>query len=205
MFTIGKIPRLFKPEESLKLLKDGNNRFVEMKREMASAVVPSIREELIEGQNPYAAILCCSDSRVPPEIIFDEGLGRLFVVRIAGNVLSPLVMGSLEYILTQSGCSLILILGHENCGAVTTAQQCYCSGLKTSGYEHIDALIVNMLDLMNESGCMLDTSSLAIKNVEKVARELYKKSPVVRQMVDSGDVGIVKGFYKLECGEVSFI
>ena len=109
------------PQDALARLREGNVRYLEMKRSPRPDVGPDARRSLTKGQWPYATILCCSDSRVPPELIFDEGLGRLFIVRVAGNILTPALLGSIEYASLHSTSRLVVVLGHESCGAVGAA------------------------------------------------------------------------------------
>ncbi|MHC1727368.1 MAG: carbonic anhydrase [Syntrophobacteraceae bacterium] len=107
--------------EALNKLLEGNARFASNQLDPQKPCCAATRLALASGQQPYAIILCCSDSRVPPEIVFDLGLGEIFVVRVAGNVLSPMIMGSIEYAADHLGSPLIVVLGHERCGAVTAA------------------------------------------------------------------------------------
>ena len=110
-------------DEALSKLMDGNLHFVANQITIRETSTPSIREALATGQKPFAIILACSDSRVPPEIIFDQGLGEIFVVRVAGNVPDPVILGSIEYAAEHFNCPLVMVLGHKRCGAVTAAVQ----------------------------------------------------------------------------------
>ncbi|CAD7781146.1 Carbonic anhydrase [Candidatus Methanoperedenaceae archaeon GB50] len=112
---------LVSPDEAIARLKEGNARYVSMKRLSDPGVGPEARKPLTKGQWPYATILSCSDSRVPPELIFDEGLGKLFIVRVAGNIINPALLGSIEYASLHSTSRLIMVMGHESCGAVGAA------------------------------------------------------------------------------------
>ena len=104
-------------DKAINLLIEGNNRFVAEKYNIADNAVKR-RAELIKGQHPFAVIVCCSDSRMPPEIIFDQSMGNIFVVRVAGNVLNEVELGSVEYAVAHLGTKLVMVLGHEDCGAV---------------------------------------------------------------------------------------
>jgi len=116
----------------------GNMHFVENKQTSAAVCDPATRTSLVKSQKPYAIILTCSDSRIPPEIVFDKGLGEIFVVRVAGNIPDPVVLGSIEYAAEHLGSSLIMVLGHERCGAVTATVD---SKGKSTGSANIDAIM----------------------------------------------------------------
>ena len=106
-------------DEALQRLLDGNGRYVQSKLGACAHSDAAAREKLARTQHPYAIILACSDSRVPPELVFDKSLGEIFVVRVAGNVADPIILGSIEYAAEHLGSKLIMVLGHERCGAVT--------------------------------------------------------------------------------------
>jgi carbonic anhydrase len=108
-------------DEALKRLLDGNQHYKANQITIRETSTPAIRESLATGQKPFAIILSCSDSRVPPEIVFDKGLGEIFIIRVAGNVSDPIVLGSIEYAAEHLGSPLIMVLGHKRCGAVTAA------------------------------------------------------------------------------------
>jgi carbonic anhydrase len=126
------------PDEALQKLMDGNKHFVENKLTNAAMSDSATRTSLAKFQKPYAIILTCSDSRVPPEIIFDKGLGEIFVIRVAGNIPDPVVLGSIEYAAEHLGSPLVMVLGHERCGAVTATVD--AKG-KSTGSANIDAII----------------------------------------------------------------
>ncbi len=126
------------PDEALGKLMDGNKRYVENKLTNGLRSDPATRASLARSQRPYAVILTCSDSRVPPEIIFDKGLGEVFVVRVAGNVPDPVVLGSIEYAAEHLGTPLVMVLGHERCGAVKAAVD--AKG-RSTGSANIDAIV----------------------------------------------------------------
>ena len=125
------------PDEALQRLMDGNKRYVENKMTTSSRCDAASRTALAHSQKPYAVVLTCSDSRVPPEIIFDKGLGEIFVIRVAGNVPDPVVLGSIEYAVEHLGSPLIMVLGHERCGAVKATVE---ARGKTTGSKNIDAI-----------------------------------------------------------------
>ena len=123
LVTDGELPRCPEAEAALRRLMEGNARYLEHSRNPASITDLIRLETAHHGQHPYAALLCCADSRVPPEHIFSAGLGELFVIRNAGNVMSPSALGSLEYAAAHLHVPLILVMGHRGCGAVTAALQ----------------------------------------------------------------------------------
>lgn len=157
------------------------------------------QRELVSGQNPHAEILSCSDSRVPPEIIFDQGLGDLFVVRVAGNVASDLEIGSLEYGAEHLHIPLLVVLGHESCGAVTAAVQ-------GSAEAHIAALVNLIKPAVDKSrGQSGDPVANAVRaNVQLVVQQLRASTPILSELVAHGKLKIVGGVYSLETGKVTW-
>ena len=158
------------------------------------------QRELVSGQNPHAEILSCSDSRVPPEIIFDQGLGDLFVVRVAGNVASDPEIGSLEYGAEHLHIPLLVVLGHESCGAVTAAVQ-------GSAEAHIAALVNLIKPAVDKSrGQSGDQVANAVRaNVQLVVQQLRASTPILSELVAHGKLKIVGGVYSLETGKVTWL
>lgn len=156
------------------------------------------RAEILGGQQPFAAILTCSDSRVPPEIIFDCGLGDLFVIRVAGNVVDDVVLGSVEYAAKHLGVGLVMVLGHSRCGAVTAAVQ----GGQPHG--HIGSLTERIQPAVERAkawgGDVVDAAITA--NVELAVTELCASQPILAQLVTEGNLLIVGARYELETGLV---
>ena len=159
------------------------------------------QRELLTGQHPHAEILSCSDSRVPPEIIFDQGLGDLFIVRVAGNVASDTEIGSLEYGAEHLHIPLIVVLGHESCGAVTAAVQ----GGPPEG--HIAALVSLIKPAVEKSrGMSGDPVSNAVGiNVEMVVKQLRTSTPRLSELVAHGKLKIIGGVYSLKTGSVTWL
>ena len=159
------------------------------------------QRELIAGQHPHAEILSCSDSRVPPEIIFDQGLGDLFIVRVAGNVATDTEIGSLEYGAEHLQIPLLVVLGHESCGAVTAAVQ----GGEVEG--HIAALVNLLKPAVEKSkGESGDKVANAVRaNVQLVVQQLRSSTPVLSELVAHGKLKIVGGVYSLETGKVTWL
>ncbi len=170
-------------EEALALLKEGNERFVtgQLKPKNLSA---EDRQRLLEGQHPYAVILCCSDSRVAPELLFDSGLGELFVIRNAGNVVDEAVLGSIEYATEHLGTPLVVVLGHTCCGAVTAT----CEGGELPG--NIQALAKRIRPSISTT-CSIDEN--ALRHARRMAQEIADNPVVqhlgVRVVVGMGEVG----------------
>jgi carbonic anhydrase len=192
-------------DEALKMLMDGNKRYVENQMGACKASDTAKREALAKGQKPYAIILSCSDSRVPPEIIFDKTMGEIFVVRVAGNVPDPIVLGSIEYAAEHIGSPLILVLGHERCGAVTATVDA-----KGKAEGNIGAIVKAIAPAATEAQKQGKGKSKAEvveaatdANVRLVAKNLTKNSPVIKHLVKEGKVKIVTGKYDLDDGKVS--
>ena len=179
-------------------LADGNRRFVAGKT--ASKDFLAQRNALTKTQHPRVAVLSCSDSRVPPELVFDTGLGELFVVRSAGEDDDPLAIGSLEYAVKHLGSSVIVVMGHQSCGAVTAA----CAGGKSESV-NLDAVLTPI----NRSCAKMDpkkteTLDLAIRDhVHTVAQELLAKSEILKEVFEQGKLTIIEAYYSLDTGEVT--
>ena len=159
------------------------------------------QRELVAGQHPHAEILSCSDSRVPPEIIFDQGLGDLFIIRVAGNVANDVELGSLEYGAEHLHIPLLVVLGHESCGAVTAAVQ----GGEAEG--HIAALVSLIKPAVDKSRAMPgDKVANAVRtNVQLVVQQLRASTPVLSELVAHGKLKIVGAVYSLETGRVTWL
>ena len=216
------------PTEAISRLKEGNSRFTagrpqhpdESSEEraymaknsyenagalslgMTSEQAAKRRAELIKSQHPFAIILSCSDSRVPPEIIFDEGLGDLFIVRVAGNVLNDEGLGSIEYGVDILGARLIVVLGHQSCGAVDAAMKTIAAKGKAPG--HIQSL-VSAIKPVVDSTPKSDLDTMIKANVKHVVGALRSSAPILKARVDSGDVQVIGGYYTLDTGAVTFL
>ena len=170
--------------------------------EMTSDQAAKRRAELAKSQHPFAIILSCSDSRVPPEIIFDEGLGDLFVVRVAGNVLNDEGLGSIEYAVEVLGTRLIVVLGHQSCGAVDAAMKTVAAKGKAPG--HIQSL-VSAIKPVVESTPKGNLDTMIKANVKHVVHALRSSMPILKAKVDSGHVQVIGGYYALDTGAVTFL
>jgi carbonic anhydrase len=193
--------------EALARLRAGNKRYVDNVLSIDSLDLHARRTELVPKQTPSAVILGCADSRVPPELVFDQGLGDLFVVRVAGNVVTPSQMGSIEFAVDSLGCRLVVVLGHTQCGAVKAAVQ---QGESTMPQD-LGALIDQVRRSVDGE---LETHPLAEgedpigravrANVRASARSLRSGSPVLEGLIRSDGLVVIGAEYALETGEVDF-
>jgi carbonic anhydrase len=192
-------------EEARARLLDGNARFVRGEARFQTHL-PEIRAALAEAQRPYATILACSDSRVPPELVFDAGLGELFVVRLAGNVVSAEVMGSLQYAGTHLATPLFVVLGHQGCGAVRAALDAQLQGARERS--RIAALLQSILPGLANVDTALEPAALmeaAVEaNVRWAMRQLLE-TPEARMRAAEGVMKLLGGVYELETGRVRFL
>lgn len=189
--------------DALKRLRDGNRRFVAGTSDILSALGDARRAELVDGQSPFAVILACSDSRVPVELVFDQGLGELFVIRVAGNVVAPSQVGSVEFAASQLGARLVVVLGHSNCGAVDATLKELAQEQETRSpnlRSIVDRIRPAVEDLENPS-----LHDAVIANVRNSANRLQRGSDILESMVESGELTIVGAEYSIESGEVRFL
>jgi carbonic anhydrase len=193
--------------EALQRLRNGNSRFVNGSRIHGDSG-ESRRRELAEGQEPFAIILGCSDSRVPAEIIFDQGLGDLFVIRVAGNIVQPSQIGSVEFAAANFGTRLVVVLGHTQCGAITaTIEQLQSPGNERSAnlrsiVEFIKPSVESLLEQGLDAESMI---SMAIRaNVRASAERLRHASPIIEELERDSGLVIVGAEYSLETGTVEF-
>lgn len=159
------------------------------------------RSALLKNQKPFAIIVTCSDSRVPPEIVFDQSLGDLFVVRVAGNIVDDFAIGSIEYGVNVLGANLVLVLGHSNCGAVEAALK----GMKFDNHiqEVVNAIQPAIVATKGESGNLLEKAIKA--NVRNVEEKLKNSKPLLAKLMEQGSLRISGGYYDLESGKVEFL
>ncbi len=188
------------PEQALKNLKDGNQRFIQAKYQDARKGTKR-RTEVAKGQQPFAVIVGCSDSRVPPELIFDQGLGDIFIIRLAGNIVDGAALGSIEYAVDHLGTPLVVVLGHQDCGAIKATVQ----GGEAHG--HITILVETLKPAVEKAkgqpGDLLDNAIRA--NVQLITEQLKSADPIVSKAVKAGKAMIVGAYYDLETGVVSFL
>jgi len=185
-------------EKSIEKLIEGNVRFVADHLE-GKLQDSSRRVSLVGGQTPYAIILSCADSRVVPELAFDAGLGELFVVRVAGNVANSSSIASIEYAVAHVGSKLIVVLGHESCGAVGAA---LAGG--DNGY-NLNHLLAHISPAISACGEGAAVSDVVKKNVELTINELTSRSQIIREATEKGDVKILGAYYNLNTGKVDYL
>jgi carbonic anhydrase len=198
------IPQDISPVGALHRLKEGNFRFInnlKLNRNLLEQV-----NDTKDGQWPFAAILSCMDSRTSAELIFDQGLGDIFSIRIAGNVITPGILGSLEYATAVAGSKLILVLGHTNCGAIKGACDDVKFGNLTSLLEKIKPSVAKVpsLDGPRDSSNPEFVTTVAKINVHNSVRKIIEESQVIRDLVEDGKVGLVPAMYDVSTGSVTF-
>lgn len=192
-------------DEALTRLKAGNARFVSGQARFPT-VQKEVLAELARAQQPYATILGCSDSRVPPELVFDAGFGELFVVRVAGNVLGPSILGTLQYAGTHLQTPLFVVLGHEGCGAVKAA-----IASKLHGVTHkrrIEVLLENILPALADLDCKQPPEVLLRSAVEANVRHTLREllgTPEAQARLAEGRMKLVGALFELESGHVRFL
>ncbi|RCJ37696.1 carbonic anhydrase [Nostoc punctiforme NIES-2108] len=193
-------PNSISPNEAIRRLLDGNQRFINQKRQYPDQSLEHLRL-VAKAQYPFAAILGCADSRVPAEIVFDQGLGDLFVVRVAGNVVSDTVIGSLEYSTAVLGSQLIIVLGHRRCGAVAEAIKneplpgrigLIIEGIKPS----VERVKFRTGDNMQDA---------VIANIQYQTEKLQESSTILAKLLGEGKLKIIGACYDIDTGKVNII
>ncbi|CAM3127693.1 carbonic anhydrase [Paracoccus nototheniae] len=192
------------PDEALQLLKDGNAAFLRDEITLPDRS-EARRLELAQGQAPFCAYVSCSDSRVPPELLFGRGLGELFIVRNAGNTVDTVAMGSIEYAVAELGVPLVVIMGHESCGAVKAALAVVKDNARFPGQidNMIEPIIPAVLEARGQEGDELEN---AVKqNIRRTVRTLREESdPLLLGPLKNGTIRVVGAYYHLQTGEVEF-
>lgn len=188
------------PDAALQKLMDGNRRYIQQKRTFPDQGRSRI-VEVAQGQHPFATILGCSDSRVAPEILFDQGLGDLFDIRVAGNFIDNVVLGNMEYAVLELGVPLLVVLGHERCGAVKAA----LDGKPVPG--HIGSLVRAIKPAVYATkGLPGDAWDNAVRaNVKMSVKNLKARSPILAKAIKAGTLKVVGARYDLDSGEVQVI
>ena len=184
--------------EILERLKEGNNNFINDKLN-SNNQNSKRRASLTDGQNPFATILCCADSRVVPELVFDTGLGELFVIGVAGNIANTSSVASIEYAVAKLDMTVIVVLGHESCGAVTAA----VSG-DDYGY-NLNHLLAHIKPAISSVAKNATVNDVAKANALQNARDLVGRSSIISDAVKSGKLDIHAAYYNLESGKVGFL
>lgn len=192
------------PDEALAMLKRGNQRFLDDK--MVNRDYVAQVKQTSRGQFPFASIVSCLDSRIPPAIVFDRGVGDLFVARVAGNFVNDDTLGSLEFASKLAGSKLIVVMGHTECGAVKGACDGAQLGLLTATLANINPAVNAVQgDYKPRSSKNPDfVQAVAEKNVHLTMQKLRDRSIVLREMIDSGEIGLVGAMYDVATGQVTF-
>jgi carbonic anhydrase len=197
-------------QAALALLRDGNQRFVTEATRSDTVESRARRLELAAGQEPFAAILGCSDSRVPVEIVFDQGLGDLFVIRVAGNIVAPSLIGSVEFAAEQFGTRLVVVLGHTRCGAIETTLEQLQRPVENQSHnlhsivDFIRPGIVGLLstDLKNNHDALVREACRA--NIRASVNHLRHGSDIIENLIQNAGLMVVGAEYSLETGVVDF-
>lgn len=192
------------PKEALEILRTGNQRFIrnsKVNRDLLKQV-----KETTNGQFPFAVTLSCIDSRTSVELIFDQGIGDLFSVRIAGNVLNEDILGSMEFACKVAGSKLIVVLGHTSCGAIKGACDHVEMGNLTSLLDKIQPAINSEKTELNsrDSSNKQFVEKVTTIHIKKSVQLILEKSPILKEMVNSGEIGIVGAIHDISTGEVQF-
>lgn len=187
-------------DEALERLRNGNKRFIEANLECN--IGEERRLELKEGQHPFATILGCSDSRVPIELIFDQGLGELFIIRTAGNIIDDIALGSLEYGGAHCNTPVLMVLGHQDCGAVGAAAK---GDPLPGSMQKIADNIQPVLDSVDHDLPFDELVDQAVrKNVERVIEDIKEQSPLLRGLAEDDKMKFVGAYYSFDSGAVEF-
>jgi carbonic anhydrase len=192
------------PAKALEMLKQGNERFVSA-RSINRDYLAQVKKTST-GQYPFAAVVSCLDSRMPPTIVFDQGIGDLFVASVAGNFVNDDILGSLEFATRLSGAKLIVIMGHTECGAIKGACDTAQLGLLTATLANINPAVMAVQgDYVPRTSANADfVQAVAEMNVQLTLQTLRDRSVVLREMIDKGEIGLVGAMYDVSSGKVIF-
>lgn len=184
-------------QDALDRLKKGNANFVvdQLDGQLQNS---SRRTSLVKGQNPFAVILSCADSRVVPELAFDTGLGELFVIRVAGNVANTSTIASIEYAVANLGVSLIVVMGHESCGAITAALKGGDNGA------NLNHLLDHVQPAIQAAGSD-EVNTVVRTNAQLTGEQLKERSSIINDAVEGGKTKILSAYYNLGSGQVDFL
>ncbi len=183
--------------EALQTLLDGNKRFAAMEQTHPNQD-RTRRDEVKAGQKPFAVIVGCSDSRIPPEILFDQGIGDLFIIRLAGNIVDDTALGSIEYAVDHLGTRLVVVLGHSKCGAVTATAK----GGEAHGHigSIAQAILPALENVKGQSGDLVDNAIR--ENAKLVTATIASSKPILEKMVEEGKIRVVPLYYDIDTGLV---
>jgi carbonic anhydrase len=192
------------PSQALELLKEGNKRFVNNLKINRNLLQQA--NETSDGQYPFAVILSCIDSRTSAELIFDQGLGDIFSVRIAGNIINEDILGSMEFGCKVAGSKIIIVLGHTKCGAVKGA----CDHVEMG---NLTALLTKLRPAVDDEDTITENRNssnpefvekVATINVKRTVKAIMERSPILKEMIEAGEIGMVGGNYDVSNGTVTF-
>ena len=192
------------PGQALELLKEGNKRFINNLKINRNLLQQA--NETSDGQHPFAVILSCIDSRTSAELIFDQGLGDIFSVRIAGNIINEDILGSMEFGCKVAGSKIIVVLGHTKCGAIKGA----CDHVEMG---NLTALLTKLRPAVDDEDTITENRNssnpefvekVATINVKRTVRSIMERSPILKEMIEAGEIGIVGGNYDVSNGTVTF-
>ena len=192
------------PRMALEILKEGNNRFINNLKEHRNLLEQA--NETSDGQYPFATILSCIDSRTSAELIFDQGLGDIFSVRIAGNIVNTDILGSMEFACKLAGSKLIVVLGHSKCGAIKGACDHAEMGNLTELLAKIQPAVYqekSVVDNRSSSNAEF-VEKVSTINVKRTVRNIIERSFILEQMVENGEIGVVGANHNIETGKVEF-
>jgi carbonic anhydrase len=195
------------PAQAIARLKKGNNRYVRGYHEIIDSIEER-RRDSAGGQKPYAIILTCADSRVPPELIFDEGLGQLFVCRVAGNIIDPHIIGSIEYSILNFHSLVVVVLGHQHCGAVKDTIKLVEAHKKAPGSIQSIVEAIGPVVKANPRHGLGDEAyvdKIMKANARLVAKSITQRSTIVRNAISQGKLEVIPADYHLESGKVEYI
>lgn len=202
-------------KQALAMLKEGNKRYVASLSDKDGLMQTTPKLVAVDEQSPVAIILGCSDARVPVELVFDQGLGDLFVIRVAGNVVAPSQIGSVEFAADKFGTRLVVVLGHSHCGAVTACVEALMNPEQEQSpnirsiVDRISPSVYNLHEIAAASGGEVDTDELIDRSVRANVRmsvsQLKHGSRIIEDMVDTGDLLVVGAEYDLQTGQVKFL
>jgi carbonic anhydrase len=192
------------PAMAIEILKDGNKRF--MNNLKANRNLLEQANETSDGQHPFAIILSCIDSRTSAELIFDQGLGDVFSVRIAGNIINEDILGSMEFACKIAGSKIVVVLGHSKCGAVKGACDHVEMGNLTALLSKIQPAVYDeKTETENRSSSNADfVEKVASINVKRTVTSIMERSPILKEMIQNGEIGIIGGIHNIANGEVKF-
>jgi carbonic anhydrase len=192
------------PQMALHVLQEGNNRFINNLR--ANRNLLQQVNDTKEGQHPLAVILSCIDSRTSAELIFDQGLGDIFSVRIAGNILNEDILGSMEFACKVVGVKIVVVLGHTKCGAIKGAVNEVKMGNLTNLLKKITPMVEKTQHVCKHLNFSNDemVDAVASTNVRGVADQIVARSPILKEMLSEGEIGIVGAMYNVDTGRVDF-